>query len=623
MKEIIYNKWEWNLRKSFEGRIDIHNYVKLESMYLNDTNLGFNYNFFELPNIYPAVEILQYLFNNKDKNIVIYSDRDADGITSNTILTFHLKNDLKCTNIKSLIPLEDDKYGISETVYPRIIKEKPDVLFILDCGSSNKETINIIKSELPNIKIIILDHHFIPVDKKDYPDVDAFINPKILDESNNLRHLCTAGLSYYLTLASFYSFTKMFNKIYKIKKNNINYYVKNLLETTETEDLEIFINEPEFKIYPELSIIQSYSVFVMSTLANIYERTTDYLILSSIGTVADLVPLLSHNRIIVSNGLTQIYKKALNKNVNIQCIKSFSQLVFNGDLRPINEVDYGFTIIPMINACGRLGKSHVCLDFMLETDTLTSLKKLNSVKELNELRKTITKENLQWIIDNDKHILNNLVIVYGDNLHRGLSGLLANNVAEKYKRPAIVLVRDGLSIRGSARSYNNDNVFSFVSMFKDDLLSFGGHKQACGFSIDYDNLQNVIELFKKEAENNPEVFNLDNDMVNPIVPMELDDLNDSHWDILQMFAPYGQNNFEPIFHLKTNRVFNCKIMGNTKEHLKIEYKSNIGMVWFFFNADDSDLLCKDVSKIIVATLSTNYFRGSVTRQIIVSSVTQC
>ena len=141
---------------------------------------------FAIPGMLAAVGQLRAFLAEKEntaRRLVIYGDRDADGVTSAALITLFCKEQLKLTasELVTLVPREEDKYGITPAVAARIIAEKPTLLVTLDCGSSNKAELSQITAAT-GCRTIIIDHHFIPASPADYPEVDAFINPKLLPE---------------------------------------------------------------------------------------------------------------------------------------------------------------------------------------------------------------------------------------------------------------------------------------------------------------------------------------------------------------------------------------------------------------------------------------------------------
>lgn len=172
---------------------------------------------FLIPNIKEALKIIQDYYH-QDKNIPIafYADKDADGITSLTILYLFFKNQLGFTNLIPLLPEEEDSYGVTLDVANRIISHEPALLITLDCGSSNAESFAYMKKRI-DTKIIIIDHHFIPPKKEDYPDVEVFMNPKINSDIFEYgQEICTSFICFKFIWAITYSFSKEYNLINKI-----------------------------------------------------------------------------------------------------------------------------------------------------------------------------------------------------------------------------------------------------------------------------------------------------------------------------------------------------------------------------------------------------------------------
>jgi single-stranded-DNA-specific exonuclease len=168
---------------------------------------------FTFPGMQAAVDLLRAHAADDAKKIVLYGDRDADGVTSASQLYLFCREQLKLSKerIVALVPREEDKYGITLEVAERIIAQKPDLLITLDCGSSNRTELEEIRKRT-DCKTIIIDHHFIPPDPADYPAVESFINPKLLPEGEFARDYCTAAITLRYIQAILYSYSREYNE---------------------------------------------------------------------------------------------------------------------------------------------------------------------------------------------------------------------------------------------------------------------------------------------------------------------------------------------------------------------------------------------------------------------------
>ena len=608
---------------------------------------------FDLPDIHKAIQILQEAFYKKETTkILFYGDRDVDGLTSISILRLFLEKEMKYNvdNLTCLVPEENDKYGICDTVVVRLLQYNPDILIIFDCGSSNKKELAFIKEKLPHLKIIIIDHHFIPTDIQDYPDVDAFINPKRLEILNPNRDLCSAGITYKVICGLMFSFTAEYNIVTQVNQNNESYYFQNgilitnknnlipkriisfdqesnntiiswndaikdlLLTNKDFYQLNTYLNKSEEK----LTIEELFLLFFHAQLINIKKRTEPYISLACIGTVADIMPLTDDNRILVTLGLDQI------NNNSIKMLSGLFGIIQGLDLKSkkITEQDIGFFIAPLVNAAGRLGKTFIALDLLIESDRLDAIKKSYKLKEINEQRKLLSQEAIKLL---DPIILTNnldrypIIVIYNEAIHRGISGLIANKIAEQYKKPALIMVDDNDCLRGSIRAYQNENVFGLLEKLSSFVIQFGGHRQAAGFSLHKEKLTEFMNEIHKHIREDNELFSKDTAVNNdvPMIHLSISELRSNVWSDCKLFAPYGQLNKLPLLSIQCNEDIQIKMMGDNNQHAKVIFKdfkeSSIEGVWFFHNGEALQLNQKK-NRLIIAEPQVNLFNGKSTYQ---------
>ena len=642
----------------------------------------FSYDFtmrspFEIPEIQKAVGLLKDAVENKKKKIIFYGDRDADGICSLAIFYLFFRDRLGYPQEKltALLPGEDDKYGITMGVAERIISHEPDILITLDCGSSNKVELQLIKEKL-HVQVIVIDHHFIPEKKAGYPEIEAFINPKRLKSSDPNRDLCTSGLSLKLIWALTYSFTREYQTAYCYTRHESQemLYFKNLLRINKEEFLEanvqrkiVFDPNPGHKeakaegsnsdlglrslwnatshldrffnridrflrVYPDLiSDEEKIRLLLQANLKKLNEKLRPFLAFSAIGTIADMVPLTNDNRVLVSEGI-----EFINENLRLSKRPDFLEGIFAllqtmfSQQQKITEEDLAFSICPAINAAGRLGNASMALKVLFEKDRLSAVKIAFDLKNLNEDRKKISYEAFENIKDRlGSQEEKSLVIVYDPEIHRGISGLLANRLSNRYKKPALVMVNDGDSIRGSIRAYKNENVFLFIQKLSSYLIQHGGHKQAAGFSIEY----SLKDEFIREAEKasldffKPQKRSSTNTTENSSLEVihgaqedsfkaiELYDheLRTSLWEDCQIFAPFGKGNPHPILAIRMTQPIEKTPFGKTNDHLKIKMKAlntdRVEGIWFFYNNEFECLDKEYHSYKILAEPCINDYQG--------------
>ena len=602
----------------------------------------------QLPDVKNFIEIFQNILNHKDTiKICIYADRDADGITSSSILVLFLRDQLKVPpgNISLLLPFEEDKYGVTDTVAQRISQQNFDVFIALDCASANKVELQTLQNLNQNAKYIIIDHHYIPQNEDDFPNVDAFVNTKRLGLEFSERDLCTASLVFKLVWAFTYSYTSIFNKIYLtetnqyiqngivIEKENIERYseVENInveqiwqqliSESKEIEAIDEIIRSFDAPLTQEkLWITQQHK------LSSVFSRTENYLGLTTIGIIGDMMPLLNDNRLYVNHALKLFNNSTQKLTTGLKAL-----LVELGMLgKKISEQDLGFNVSPALNAPGRLGDARLASNLLIANDEIQAARLASEVKLTNEKRKKISKENLETILNDPKFNANEtqkVEVVYSNKIHRGISGLVANKLAETWKKPVIVLVDDGNCIRGSIRSYQNENSFALLESVQEFFIQFGGHRQAAGFSIE----ENRIESFEKfviksantqfkDASSNEEI-NI-NDFNEPLY-MEQNQVNTNLWKLIDTFAPYGILNPHPIICIENTVGVSYKNMGKEANHARLLFSNipdgRIEGVWFFHQGN-INIINENKILDIFAQPHYNEFQGKLKYQLKITNI---
>ena len=289
------------------------------------------------------------------------------------------------------------------------------------------------------------------------------------------------------------------------------------------------------------------------------EETNQYLDLVAIATIADQMPMINENRTIVQHGL-----KELNNN---------PRPGFHFFIRSINrnivESDISFNIGPRINASGRMKSGMLSVKLMTENDTNAAYKIAQEIESINLLRRSKEKEVTEEAIKKTDP-LKFTNVVYGNNWNKGVLGIVASRLVDKFYKPTIVLTLADKLYTGSARSISNFDIYDAIQSGKEYLDQYGGHKYAAGLSIKEENLKGFIDHFEsyvKEA--------MDNKMFTKTIgydtEIELSDINESNFKILSRMSPFGLSNYRPIF--RTNNCCgtgNLRLIGKEKTHIKFE-----------------------------------------------------
>lgn len=289
------------------------------------------------------------------------------------------------------------------------------------------------------------------------------------------------------------------------------------------------------------------------------EETNQYLDLVAIATIADQMPMINENRTIVHHGL-----KELNNN---------PRPGFHFFIRSINrnivESDISFNIGPRINASGRMKSGMISVKLMTENDTNAAYKIAQEIESINLLRRSKEKEVTEEAIKKTDP-LKFTNVVYGNNWNKGVLGIVASRLVDKFYKPTIVLTLADKLYTGSARSISNFDIYDAIQSGKEYLDQYGGHKYAAGLSIKEENFKGFIDHFESYVKDA-----MDNKMFTKTIgydtEIELSDINESNFKILSRMSPFGLSNYRPIF--RTNNCCgtgNLRLIGKEKTHIKFE-----------------------------------------------------
>jgi single-stranded-DNA-specific exonuclease len=298
-----------------------------------------------------------------------------------------------------------------------------------------------------------------------------------------------------------------------------------------------------------------------------FENLFEYLDLTAISIASDLVPIVGENRILCFYGLQQI-----NKNPR-KGIKAILELANIKKEVTINELV--FTVGPRINAAGRIdtGRNAVAL---LVSDNHDDAKEsginINTNNtERRALDVSITQHALSMIDENEELIKRKSTVLFHSEWHKGVIGIVASRLTEKYYRPTIVLTESNGKATGSARSVKDFDVYDAIEACSDLLEQFGGHKYAAGLTLKLENLP----AFQKKFEEVVSATIQDHMLIPEIsidMELELSDITPKFYRILKQFEPFGPGNMSPVFMSKnlSDKGY-VRIVGNN--HLKLDIQS--------------------------------------------------
>ncbi len=288
-----------------------------------------------------------------------------------------------------------------------------------------------------------------------------------------------------------------------------------------------------------------------------------YMDIVALGTVADVVSLKDENRIMVRYGLKKMMKKP---NIGIKKIINLIGL----DNKIITASSLGFGLAPRINAAGRLGDARKCVVLLTTEDeskaldiaiTLENENRLRQQKEQDILEKAIGEIESQNLDDDS------IIVLAGYGWHKGIIGIVASRITDKYFKPCVVLtIKDGIA-NGSARSIKGFNIFNAINSCKDMLIGFGGHEMAAGLTLNevyIDDFKKKLNEYALSEFSCKEIY----DSIDVTMELNYEDITVENAKKLEHLRPFGTDNLVPVFSCSNIRVHDIKTTGNGK-HLRL------------------------------------------------------
>ena len=508
-----------------------------------------------------AVERIVKAIDEKE-NILIYGDFDADGVTSTSVLvkTFSYLGGV----VDYYIPDRDaEGHGLNSKALVKLLSQKkPKLIITVDNGISSVEEVRFINSF--GRDVIITDHHEAP---DEVPPAYAIINPKAMNALD--EKLTPLQIEYLTSLAGV-------GVAFKLAQGVLEKYDK---------------------------------------LAFSY----DLLPFVTVGTIADLVPLIGENRYFVTKGLELIAK---GKHYGLKRLLDHAGVnVDNG----LTAEQVAFTVAPRINASGRIESVDPAIKLLISDNKQEIELCIMQLDNLNKMRQQMvndTFEEADEIWKNSKS-RDNAVVLANPNWHIGVIGIVASKFVEKYYKPSFIMTysEDTKLYRCSARGVKELDLYDIISTISDKLEGFGGHKLAGGFTFStekasFDEVKKALNQTVDEMLNGRKLKpSLDIDL-----ELSIDDIDISLIEEISKLEPFGMSNPSPTFVVNNLTLKEKKLMGSTKEHLKLIVegpRGNIDCVWW--SRGDIPLLAGDKLDIAFAP-QLNVYNGITSIQLVIKDV---
>lgn len=342
------------------------------------------------------------------------------------------------------------------------------------------------------------------------------------------------------------------------------------------------------------------------------EDLVEYLDLVATAIAADIVPITGENRVLAKFGL-----EVINSNPR----PGIKALIQNVKKKVLTITDVVFIVAPRINAAGRIKHGNEAVALLTEYDLDRAEQFASEIEQHNsdrkELDKQITKEALLQIEENNEQKRFSTV-VYQENWHKGVIGIVASRLVENYYRPTIVFTKSGEKLAASARSVKDFDVYNALEACAEHLEQFGGHMYAAGMTLLEENYENFKNAFEKVVQET-----IHPDLLTPEISydaeIELSEINPKLIRLLKQFEPFGPENMTPVFYSKNLKDSGyAKAIGNEEEHLKAFIKQgnseSFGAIGFGLG-NKLDLISHQKPFEAVYCLDENEFNGTVSLQL--------
>ncbi len=452
---------------------------------------------FKLPDMETAVAKLEWA-RTWQQSVTVFGDYDCDGVTSTVLLYSLLKQ--AGMQVDYHVPHRiDDGYGLTEAGVEKVHARGSRLIVTVDNGISANAAVA--KANALGMEIVITDHH---KQEGELPPAAAVVNPNRKDNEYPFRAIAGVGVAYKLCCA----------------------------------------------LAPRILPAGDVDAFLAEALD-----------LVTLGTVADMVPLVDENRALVAHGLSHV---AATKRAGIQALIEQARAK-----RELDPADIGFKLAPRINAAGRMEGADIALELLLAPDLAAARPLAEKLTGLNAKRQAETARCEELALDlAEAQAGYDFIVVWHPEMHAGVMGLVASHIMRRFHRPTLVLRIDGDAAGGSARSIQGYDLSAAFDRHKALLDGGGGHAMAAGCHLPAANLEPLRAALVADASER-----LTDEMRQPLLeiaaPLKAGRLDLHFMAQLERLAPFGQGNPAPTFALLDCEVQSVRTMGRDNGHLRL------------------------------------------------------
>ncbi len=515
------------------------------------------------PELLPgATEAAERLFAaiEAQRKIVVYGDYDADGMTGTSILLGCLK--LLRADASYYVPNRlEEGYGLSNTALESLAAKGAQLVISVDCGIASLSEAR--RAKELGLELIVTDHHEFA---SELPEAAVCVHPRLPGTAYPFGGLCGAGVALKVAWA-------LCQKASQSKR-----------------------------------VTDAMRTYLLSAMG-----------LAAIGTVADVVPLVDENRILVRHGLTYLKSQPM---IGLGALLEFTGLTKKQSL---SSEDIAFTIAPRLNAAGRFGQAQLAVELLTTDNASRAASLAEYIHQLNSSRESLERSIQLAAVKQAKEQFNPdddpALVLAGRGWHAGVIGLVAGRLAEKFNRPVVLIALDQLGLKpgtGSARSVAGFNLHEALTASGEHLVGYGGHAAAAGLRIEESKVEAFREAFCEFAASQIRPSERTGEL-RIDAESQLCEVNVSTIRQIEQMEPFGCGNPRPLLCASgVTLVEPPKRIGGGERHIAIKLQqAGVTMRGVGFGmGDQCDELAQAVGPLDIAYRPViNEFRGRVTAEL--------
>jgi single-stranded-DNA-specific exonuclease len=453
------------------------------------------------------------------RRIVIYGDYDVDGITATSILYHIIRAADPAADVRTYVPHRlDEGYGLNADALRQLHADGAQLVISVDCGISAIEPARVARSI--GLPLIITDHHTLPADNAPLPEALAIVHPRLPGGGYSFGELCGAGVA--------------------------------------------------FKVAWRFASVWCGSSRVSQQFQQVL---LDMLPLVALGTIADVVPLVGENRVLVSYGLRLIRRTPL---AGLAALIEASELMD----QKIDSEKVGFVLAPRLNACGRMGHAAEAIEMLTIASAESARAIAANLCRQNRDRQRSEREIFQQAaqLAEDRGMTRDdcrAIVLDHPSWHPGVVGIVCSRLVDRFCRPAILMQNQGEICKGSARSIEGYSIHEALCSASAHLQTWGGHDMAAGLSLRSAHLEAFIEKLLEHANSRIAL-----DQLMPTIRVDCDaglgELDPLTVRKIAMLSPFGRGNPQPVLRLRCVTVAEApRQMGRNGRHLSMLLRSDV------------------------------------------------